>query len=339
MKEKISNLSFKTLLLSSFFVIALTQSMSFQKIFGFGFYSNDGSLSEFLMNIGSILMSIMSFALIVYLAFIGFKSESKLNMRDKVGIFSLHALGVGILIAVYYSIVGGDLLKIVFDVNTNTENIYNIIFNKKLYMIDIALIVAIYVLRHKTKISDYLLQALACKTAFTFGVYLVILSIVNSYGIDKSPNAYISTNIFCQGTYVQTTNIFFVKNVDCPFEGSKSIDVDLAKSGSTMSYRKVIKSPISIQDKAATALAFYESNARLGTDIWLEKTLPSIYQESYLALSKKYYTDHKEADLLVAKMILNGDLQGAKVKAESLILEQGKNPEYSFLHAVRDSKI
>lgn len=326
MKEKIRNLVNNTYIVHALMILSMTQVFSFMKAFQMEMYINDGSMSEFLMILGTIAVSVLS--LVCFLCLITLeKNQSGLNLNTSDWVHNVFYIGLsGILIWILYGIVGGDPFVTIFSITAHTDNIYNIVFNKTLYMIDIVLILAIYASRKLYKLWDFLLKILVFKTCFMIGIYISIIAIVNLFnaGQMRSTNSYIPANIFCHGTYVETTNLFFFKNVDCPFKDSKNADIDYAISGSTLAYNKAMNTPLDLKEKAEITLKFYAANSIYDKKTWLEEHYPNIYLGSLTQTSKSYYQLNKASDVMLAKLIVDGKMDVALEKAKEVIASNNK---------------
>jgi len=325
MKEKIRNLVNKTYIVHAILIISMTQMFSFMKIFWIGGFVKDGSLGEFLTILGTIAVSII--ALLAILCLTLEKDGNVVNTKKDHCIRSLFYLVITIILMwILYGIVGNDPLSTMFAINTHTDNIYNIVFNKTLYIIDMVLILAIYAFRKLYKLWDFLLQVLVFKVTFMIGIYLSIVSIVNisNAGMDRNTNSYIPVTMFCEKTYVETTNLFFFKNVDCPLSTSKNAEKENAISGSTIAYNIIMNKPLDLKEKAEITLKFYEANKKYDTNTWLENHYPNIYLSSVAYTSKHYYKLNKDSDVMLANLIIEGKMDIALEKAKSIMIENNK---------------
>lgn len=320
MKEKIRNLVNNTYIVHAIMIISMTQIFSFMKVFWMGGFVQDGSLGDFLTILGTIGVSVIG--LLCFLCLTLEDNKSGLNLNTSDWIHNVFYLTItGILVWILYGIVGDDPFRTMFAITTHTDNIYNIVFNKTLYMIDMVLILAIYACRKLYKLWDFLLKILVFKTCFMIGIYLSIVAFVNlaNSGTMRETDSFIPANVFCQKTYVETTNIFFFKNVDCPFKNSKDADIDYANSGSTVAYNQVMNKPLSIKEKAEITLKFYAANSKYDQKTWLEDNYPNIYATSLVHTSKSYYLLNKSYDVMLAKLILEGKMDEALEKAEEVL--------------------
>lgn len=339
MKEKIRNLVNKTYIIHAIFIISMTQSLAFIKLFWLGGFIHDGSFSEFAAIIGSVVISVI--ALLCFICLTTLEHDGKKRtIKDHIIQSSLYLIATVIIISIVNSVIDRSAEQLIVDISTNTSHIYDIVFNKVLYIIDMVLICAIYMTRKLYKIWNFLLEALIFKVMFMVGVYFATLSYLNIYNslIDKNPNAFMPTSFFCQDTYVNVTNVFFIENKDCPFKESKDSEKELAKSGSTWAYMSVMNQKIDIREKAEIVVKFYESNKKFEETTWLEKSLPSVYKTSMLYTGKVYYQQNKDAELMVAQMILSGQDQQAMEKTKQLLAENKDKKEnkskYSFLTSI-----
>lgn len=339
MKETIRNLVNKTYIIHAIFIISMTQSIGFAKLFWLGGFIHDGSFSEFAAIMGSVVVSLV--ALLAFICLTMEKDDSKkTNYKGHLLKCSLYLIGTIILISIVNSIIDRTPEQFMWDITTNTSHIYDVVFNKTLYIIDMALIGAIYMTRKLYKIWNFLLQVLVFKIMFMIGIYLATISYLNVYNdmIDRNSNAFLPTTFFCKDTYVNVTNIFFVENVDCPHKGQKDVEKELAKSGSAVAYGLTMRSPMDIKEKAKIAIMFYEANKRFEENTWIEKNLPSVYQTSMLYTSKTFYQKNKDAEVKVAKMILSGQETAAIEKAKELLAENKAKKEnrsqYSLLYNI-----
>lgn len=339
MKETIRNLVNKTYIIHAIFIISMTQSIGFAKLFWLSGFIHDGSFSEFAAIMGSVAVSVI--ALLAFLCLTMEKDDSKkTNYKGHLLKCSLYLIGTIILISIVNSIIGRTPEQFMWDITTNTSHIYDVVFNKTLYIIDMALIGAIYMTRKLYKIWNFLLQVLVFKIMFMIGIYLATISYLNVYNgmIDRNSNAFLPTTFFCKDTYVNVKNIFFLENKACPFKDSKDPEKELAKSGSTYAYIYTMKKVTDIREKAAIVVMFYEANKGYDNTTWVEQNAPSLYNDSMMKQSKDFYKRNKDAELQVAKMILAGQDQQAMEKAKDLLAENKAKKEnksqYSFLNSL-----
>lgn len=339
MKETIRNLVNKTYIIHAIFIISMTQSIAFAKLFWLSGFIHDGSFGEFAAIMGSVAVSVI--ALLAFICLTMEKDDSKkMNYKGHLFKCSLYLIGTIILISIVNSIIDRTPEQFIWDISTNTSHIYDVVFNKTLYIIDMLLVGAIYITRKLYKIWNFLLQVLVFKMMFMIGIYLAAISYLNIYNtmIDKNPNAFLPTTFFCKDTYVETYNIFFIKNTDCPFKDSKDQKKELAKSGSTWAYISTMNQKMDLREKAAIVVMFYESNKNFDNKTWIEKNIPSLYNDSMLKQSKVYYHRNKDAELAVAKMILAGQDNQAIEKAKQLLAENKPKKEdksqYNFLNSI-----
>lgn len=344
MKEKIRNLVNKTYIVHAISVLSLTQSFAFLKLFWLGLFIKDGTLNEFLMIMWTVTVSIIALLSIICLSMES-DDNKKMSYREHLTQYLVYLIGTIIMVFILHLITGGNPYETVIQISNNTSHIYDIIFNKTLYIIDMILIMAIYMSRKVYKIWNFLLQVLVFKIIFMIGIYLSFLSYINIFNgmVDISPNAYLSTSFFCKDNYVKSTNIFFVENVDCPYKGEKDIEKALAKSGSTVAYTLTIRKPMDVREKAEIVVNFYEANKRFEETSWIEMNIPSVYKESMLYEGKTFYQKNKDAEVMVAKMILSGQEMAAIEKAKELLATNNAKKEdrsqYSFLyHLVNTDK-
>lgn len=339
MKETIRNLVNKTYIIHAIFIISMTQSIAFAKLFWLSGFIHDGSFGEFAAIMGSVAVSVI--ALLAFICLTMEKDDSKkMNYKGHLFKCSLYLIGTIILISIVNSIIDRTPEQFIWDISTNTSHIYDVIFNKTLYIIDMVLIGAIYMTRKLYKIWNFLLQVLVFKMMFMIGIYFAAISYLNVYNgmIDRNSSAFVPTTFFCKDTYVNVTNIFFLENKACPFKDSKDPEKELAKSGSTWAYMSTMKQKIDIREKAAIVVMFYEANKSYDNTTWIEQNAPSIYNGSMLKSSKEYYNRNKNAELPVAKMILAGKDQQALEKAKQLLAENKDKKEnksqYNFLNSI-----
>lgn len=343
MKEKIRSLVNKTYIIHAIFILSMTQSFAVIKIFWLGGFIHDGSFSEFAAIIGSVVISVI--ALLCFICLITLEHDGKKRtIKDHIIQNSLYLIATVIIISIVNSVIDRSPEQLIFDISTNTSNIYDIVFNKVLYIIDMVLICAIYMTRKFYKIWNFLLEVLIFKVMFMVGVYFATISYLNIYSslIDKNPNAFMPTSFSCQDTYVKVTNVFFIENKDCPFKDSKDIEKELAKSGSTWAYMSVMREKIDIREKAAIVIMFYEANKNFEETLWIENNLPSVYKTSVLYMSKTFYQKNKDAEVMVAKMILAGQETAALEKAKELVSANKAKKEdksaYIFLYYLINEK-
>lgn len=248
------------------------------------------------------------------------------------------------MLLILHIITGGNAANTLDNVTRNTSYIYDIIFNKTLYIIDMILVLAIYASRKLYRLWNLLLKVLVFKILFMIGFYLSFLSYINIYNsmIDRTPSSFMPIASLCQNTYVETSNIFFVKNTDCPFKNSQDIMKDFAKSGSAWAYMSVMRESMDIKEKASLVLSYYESNKKFEETTWIEKNLLAVYKTSMLNASKSFYHRNKAAEVMIAKMILSGQESDALSKAK-LILDENKlrkedKSQYNFLYSLIKEK-
>jgi hypothetical protein len=339
MKEKIRSLVNNTYIVHAILILSMTQSLSLIKLFWLGGFIKDGSFVEFLTIMWTVLVSIMAIVAVICLSMED-DGKGKKTKKEHLLCSLMYLVAIGIMMWLIYCITGGKPDETVMLISTNTSHIYDIIFNKTLYIIDMILILAIYMSRKLYKIWYFLLQVLVFKIMFMIGIYFAFVSYLNIFNgmVDRSPSAYLPVSFLCQDTYVKSTNIFFVENVDCPYKGKEDIQKELAKSGSAVAYALTIRKPMDIKEKAAIAIMFYESNKRFEETTWIEKNLPSVYQTSMLYTSKTFYQKNKDAEVMVAKMILSGQETAAIEKAKELLAENKAKKEnrsqYSLLYNI-----
>lgn len=336
MKERIKKLVNNTYIVHAIFIISLTQSLSFIKLFWLGGFIKDGSLGEFLTIMGTVAVSIIALLSVICLSMEDDGKEKK-TKKEHILYSAMYLIGTVIMLGLVIYVTGGKPDETIVLISTNTSYIYDIIFNKTLYIIDIGLILAIYMSRKLYKIWNFLLQVLVFKILFMIGIYFSIVAYINIANgmIDRSPNAYIPTHLLCQDTYVKSKNIFFVENVDCPYKEAKNINKELAKSGSAVAYDLTIGKPMDIKEKAAIVIMFYEANKRFEETTWIERNLPSVYQTSTLYTAKTHYQKNKEIELSVAKLILSGQETAALEKARETLT---KSKSSMFLYYLINEK-
>lgn len=344
MKEKIRHLVNKTYIIHAICILSLTQSFAFLKLFWLGLFIKEGTLNEFLIILGTAGVSVIALISIICLSMES-DDEKKLSCREHLTQYLVYLIGSLIMVFILYRITGGNPYETIVKIANNTSHIYDIIFNKTLYIIDIILIMAIYMSRKIYKIWNFLLQVLVFKIIFMIGIYFSFLSYINIFNgmVDRSPSAYVPTTFFCKDTYVKSTNIFFVENINCSYTGEKDIEENLAKSGSTAAYTFTIRKSMDIRDKAEIVVKFYESNKRFEEMSWIESNLPSVYKTSMLYAGKTFYQKNKDAEVMVAKMILSGQETAAIEKSKEFLAENKTRKEdrsqYSFLyHLVNTDK-
>lgn len=336
MKERIKQLVNNTYIVHAIFILSLTQSLSFIKLFWLGGFIKDGSLGEFLTIMGTVSVSIISLISVICLSMED-DGKGKKTKKEHILYSVMYLIGTFIMLGLLICVTGGKPDETVILISTNTSHIYDIIFNKTLYIIDMVLILAIYMSRKLHKIWDFLLQVLVFKIMFMIGIYFAFVSYLNIANgmIDRSPNAYIPTHLLCQDTYVKSKNLFFVENVDCPYKEAKDINKELAKSGSAVAYDLTIGKPMDIKEKAAIVIMFYEANKRFEETTWIENNLPSVYETSMLYTAKNHYQKDKEIELSVAKLILSGQETAALEKARE---ELKKRKSSTFLYYLINEK-
>lgn len=336
MKERIKQLVNNTYIVHAIFILSLTQSLSFIKLFWLGGFIKDGSLGEFLTIMGTVAVSIISLISVICLSMED-DGKGKKTKKEHILYSVMYLIGTFIMLGLLICVTGGKPDETIILISTNTSYIYDIIFNKTLYIIDMVLILAIYMSRKIYKIWNFLLQVLMFKIMFMIGIYFAFVSYLNIANgmIDRSPNAYIPTHLLCQDTYVKSKNLFFVENVDCPYKESKDINKELAKSGSAVAYDLTIGKPMDIKEKAAIVIMFYEANKRFEEITWIENNLPSVYETSMLYTAKKHYQKDKEIELSVAKLILSGQETAALEKARE---ELKKKKSSIFLYYLINEK-
>ena len=336
MKEKIRSLVNKTYIIHAIFILSMTQSFALVKIFWLGGFIHDGSFSEFAAIIGSVIISVI--ALLCFICLIALEHDGKKRtIKDHIIQNSLYLIATVIIISIVNSVIDRSPEQLIWDIATNTSYIYDIVFNKVLYIIDMVLICAIYMTRKFYKIWNFLLEVLIFKVMFMVGVYFATISYLNIYNslIDKNPNAFIPTTFYCQDTYVNVTNVFLIENKDCPFKDSKDVEKELAKSGSAVAYDLTIGKPMDIKEKAAIVIMFYEANKKFEETTWIERNLPSVYQTSTLYTAKIHYQKNKEIELSVAKLILSGQETAALEKARETLT---KSKSSMFLYYLINEK-
>lgn len=339
MKETIRNLVNKTYIIHAIFIISMTQSLAFSKLFWLSGFIHDGSFAELAAIMGSVAVSVI--ALLAFICLTMEKDDSKkMNYKGHFFKCGIYLIGTIILISIVNSIIDQTPEQFISNITTNTSYIYDIVFNKTLYMIDMVLIGAIYMTRKFYKIWDFLLQVLVFKIMFMIGIYFAVISYLNVYNnvIDRNPNAFVPTTFFCKDTYVNVTNIFFLENKVCPFKDSKDPEEELAKSGSTYAYIMTMRKVTDIREKSNLVVMFYEANKIYDNTTWIEKNAPSLYNGSVLKQSKDYYQRNKDAEIAVAKMILAGQDQQAMEKAKQFLTENKVKKEnksqYHFLTSI-----
>lgn len=337
MKEKIRKLVNNTYIVHAIFILSMTQSFGLLKLLWLGGFIKDGSFSEFLTIVGSMAVSLVAILSLICLS-METDGDKKMSYKQHLIQFFMYLTATLIMVYMLHIISGGNPDKTLASITNNTSNIYDIIFNKTLYLIDMILILAIYASRKLYKIWNFLLKVLVFKTLFVIGIYFAFLSYINVYnaGINKNPSAFVPTTFYCENTYVETHNIFFIKNLDCPFKDSKEPMKELAKSGSGWAYMTTMGQKMDMREKAAIVVMYYEANKKFEETTWIERNLPTVYSTSMLATGKGYYQRNKDAELMVAKLILSGQETAAIEKAKELLAENKARKEnksqYTFLY-------
>lgn len=336
MKERIKQLVNNTYIVHAIFILSLTQSLSFIKLFWLGGFIKDGSLGEFLTIMGTVAVSIISLISVICLSMED-DGKGKKTKKEHILYSVMYLIGTFIMLGLLICVTGGKPDETIILISTNTSYIYDIIFNKTLYIIDMVLILAIYMSRKLYKIWNFLLQVLMFKIMFMIGIYFAFVTYLNIANgmIDRSPNAYIPTHLLCQDTYVKSKNLFFLENVDCPYKEAKDVNKELAKSGSAIAYDLTIGKPMNIKEKAEIVIMFYEANKRFEETTWIENNLPSVYETSTLYTAKKHYQKDKEIELSVAKLILSGQETAALEKAREAL---NKRKSSIFLYYLINEK-
>lgn len=193
-------------------IISMTQMFSLFKFFYMPLIK-EGDFNFSLITIGSMGLNILFIILLIRLIIKDLKDDSFFS-------FNLFGYTIITIVTLYIlkDLIEKDPNQTLLNILKSGDYIYNIIFNKLFYIVDICIISLIYIFRLNKKTFSILLNLLVYKICFLLSIYMMSISYINIHNSiykEDNGNAFILDSYSCNETYTKA-NLFFIETLDCP---------------------------------------------------------------------------------------------------------------------------